>query len=190
MLSDIGHLDPDRRQSEDAHAMSGIRFRAGTLDHVHVRVPNRTAAAAWYAKHLGFEPVERFEFWATAVEGGPLHISADGGRTAIALFEVSKGHPMVAQENGIAFSVNAQSFIAFARSLPGEIQTPEGAPLVANDVVDFDLCWAYNLADPWGNRYEINCYDYERIKAELIAADGIEPVRYWPRDLYAAYQRR
>lgn len=97
---------------------------------------------------------------------------------------------MVAQECGVAFSVDTESFIAFARSLPGEIQTPQGAPLAPGDLVDFDMCWAYNLSDPWGNRYEINCYDYERIKTELIEADGIDPVRYWPRELYAAYRRR
>ena len=97
---------------------------------------------------------------------------------------------MVAQESGVAFSVNAETFIAFARSLPGEIRTPQGAPLAPGDLVDFDMCWAYDLADPWGNRYEINSYDYARIKQELIEADGIEPVRYWPRELYAAYRRR
>ena len=32
-----------------------------------------------------------------------------------------------------------------------------------SDVIDFDLCWAFDLADPWGNLYELNCYDYERV---------------------------
>lgn len=156
----------------------------GRLDHVHIRVPNRAEAAAWYAQHLGFEPVERFGFWATGFEGGPLQISADGGQTTLALFEVSDGHPMVPQATGVAFSVDAEVFMAFARSLPGEIVGAEGRPLVADDVVDLDLCWAFDLADPWGNRYELNCYEYDRIAAELIGADAITPVRYWPRELY------
>lgn len=160
------------------------RFRMGRLDHVHIIVPDRAAAAAWYAKHLGFEPVERFDFWATGFEGGPLQISADGGETMLALFEASEGHPIVAQETGVAFSVDAETFMSFARALPGEIAGPGGAPLVPDDVVDFDMCWAFNLADPWGNRYELNCYDYERIRVELIEADGITPDRYWPRELY------
>ena len=42
-----------------------------------------------------------------------------------------------------------------------------------DDVIDFDLCWAYDFADPWGNRYELNCYDYDRIKTDLIEPDGI-----------------
>jgi len=113
-----------------------------------------------------------------------LQISADGGETMLALFEAGAGHPMVAQETGVAFSVDAATFMAFARSLPGEIRSPAGEPLVPNDVVDFDLCWAYNLADPWGNQYELNCYDYDRIRDKLVEADAITPVRYWPRELY------
>lgn len=105
-----------------------------------------------------------------------------------ALFEASEGHPMVPQQTGVAFSLEAEDFIVFARSLPAGIDSPSGEPLKLGDVVDFDLCWAFNLADPWGNRYELNCYDYERIKTELIEADGVEPARYWPAELYAGYR--
>ena len=156
----------------------------GRLDHVHIRVPDRAEAAAWYAEHLGFEPVERFDFWATGFEGGPLQISADGGETMLALFEAGDGHPMIAQKTGVAFSVDVEAFIAFTRALPGAFVGPSGAPLMPDDVVDFDMCWAFDLCDPWGNTYELNCYDYDRIGAELIAADGINPTRYWPRELY------
>lgn len=158
----------------------------GRLDHVHVRVPDRAEAAKWYQQHLGFDPVERFEFWASDVDGGPLQISADGGRTMLALFEAGDDHPMVPQETGIAFSVDAATFIEFTRSLPGEIRSPASEPLVPNDVIDFDLCWAFDLADPWGNRYELNCYDYDTIKQDLVEAYGIEPARYWPLELYRA----
>jgi catechol 2,3-dioxygenase-like lactoylglutathione lyase family enzyme len=159
------------------------RFRMGRLDHVHIRVPDRAEAARWYAEHLGFEPVGRFDFWATDVPGGPLQISADGGRTMLALFEASEGHPMIPQRTGVAFSVDVATFASFARSLPAGIDGPRGRPLVASDVVDFDLCWAFDLVDPWGNQYELNCYDYDRIRTDLIEADGITPVRYWGREL-------
>lgn len=159
----------------------------GRLDHVHIRVPDRAEAAQWYAEHLGFEPVDRFAFWAEGFDGGPLQISADGGATTLALFEAGAGHPMVAQETGVAFSVDAESFMAFARSLPGGLRAPTGDPLQPDDVVDFDLCWAYDLCDPWGNKYELNCYEYDRIATELIAADGIEPTRYWPRQVFDDY---
>ncbi len=160
----------------------------GQLDHVHIRVPDREAAARWYATHLGFEPINRFDFWADGLAGGPLQISADGGQTMLALFEASQGHPMIQQKTGVAFSLDAPAFISFARSLPGEIGSPADRPLEIGDIVDFDLCWAYNLVDPWGNEYELNCYEYERIKNELIGADGVEPIRYWPRELYLGYR--
>jgi catechol 2,3-dioxygenase-like lactoylglutathione lyase family enzyme len=159
-------------------------FRMGRLDHVHIRVPDRAEAAAWYAEHLGFEPVEAYDFWATGIEGGPLQISADGGETTLALFEANDAHPMTPQTTGVAFNVDAETFMAFARSLPGEISAEPGRPLRPDDVIDFDLCWAYDFADPWGNRYELNCYEYDRIRAELIDVDGITPVRYWPREVY------
>ncbi len=159
-------------------------FRMGSLDHVHIRVPNRDEAAAWYGEHLGFEPVAEYRFWATEVEGGPLQISADGGRTMLALFETSEAHPMVPQQTGVAFSVDADTFVSFARSLPGAINGVSGEQLTADDVIDFDLCWAFDLVDPWGNTYELNCYDHERIRVELIESDGIEPTRYWPRARY------
>jgi catechol 2,3-dioxygenase-like lactoylglutathione lyase family enzyme len=159
----------------------------GRLDHVHIRVPNRDEAARWYAEHLGFEPVADYDFWATGFAGGPLQISADGGATSLALFEVSAGHPMIAQQTGVAFSVDFNAFASFTQSLPGAICNPRGEALQPSDVVDFDLCWAFDLVDPWGNQYELNCYDYERVKSELIEANGIQPVRYWPRELFEAH---
>ncbi len=160
------------------------RFRMGRLDHVHIRVPDRAEAAAWYERHLGFEPVGAYEFWATGFDGGPLQISADGGETMLALFEAGDGHPMVAQQTGVAFSVDVETFARFTRSLPGAINTPSGRSLVADDMIDFDLCWAFNLSDPWGNQYELNCYDYEGVRDDLVEPDGITPTRYWPRELF------
>jgi catechol 2,3-dioxygenase-like lactoylglutathione lyase family enzyme len=162
----------------------------GQLDHVHIRVPNRAEAARWCAQHLGFEPVKRFDFWATGFEGGPLQISADGGRTSLALFEASEGHPMIPQTNGVAFSVDGDSFVAFARSLPGDIAGTSGRPLAAHDVVDLDMCWAFNFADPWGNQFELNCYDYDRTRTELIEPLDVDPERYWPRELFSSYKMR
>jgi catechol 2,3-dioxygenase-like lactoylglutathione lyase family enzyme len=159
----------------------------GRLDHVHIRVPDRAEAARWYADHLGFEPVEPFDFWATGFSGGPLQISADGGQTMLALFEATEGHPMLPQHTGVAFSVDADTFMAFARALPNGIDGPSGEPLLVTDLVDYDLCWAFELVDPWGNLYELNSYDYERVRAELVEADGIQAARKWPPELYRTY---
>jgi catechol 2,3-dioxygenase-like lactoylglutathione lyase family enzyme len=160
----------------------------GRLDHVHIRVPDRAEAARWYADHLGFEPVAAYDFWATGFDGGPLQISADGGTTTLALFEVSDGHPMVPCLAGVAFSVDAESFIAFARALPSGIDRTPGEPLELSALIDFDLCWAFEFEDPWGNRYELNCYEYDRIRTELVDTTGVAVDRKWPRELYEAYR--
>lgn len=94
---------------------------------------------------------------------------------------------MIPQQTGVAFSVDADTFMAFARSLPCGIDNPRREPLRLNDLVDFDMCWAFDLVDPWGNQYELNCYDYDRVRAELVEADAVEAVRYWPRELYTAH---
>lgn len=156
----------------------------GKLDHVHIRVPDRAQAAAWYAEHLGFEVVEEFDFWASGFDGGPLQISADGGETMLALFEATEWSPMIPQKTGVAFSVDADVFMAFARSLPGEIKSRSGEALTVENLIDFDMCWAFDFSDPWGNVYELNSYDYDRVKAELVEASAVTPVRYWPRELY------
>lgn len=161
----------------------------GRLDHVHIRVPDRREAARWYAEHLGFEPVEQFEFWANGFPGGPLQISADGGKTMLALFEASETHPMLPHKTGVAFSLGAGEFVQFARSLPRGLCSPGGKPLQTGDIVDFDLCWAYNFTDPWGNEYELNCYDYELVKQQLVGPCVARPVRYWPPELYAQHKK-
>lgn len=153
----------------------------GSLNHVHLVVPDRALAARWYSDVLGFDPVPEFDFWATGIDGGPLQMSADDGQTMIALFEASEGHATDARGAEAAFSVDAGTFASFARSLPDErIASRSGDPLVADDVIDFDLCWAYDLADPWGHVHELNCFDYEVVRRDLIEGDDISPVRYWP----------
>ena len=44
---------------------------------------------------------------------------------------------MVAQETGVAFSVDAETFMAFARSLPNGIPSVGGDPLRVDDLIDF-----------------------------------------------------
>ncbi len=105
----------------------------------------------------------------------------------LALFEASAEHPMVPQQTGVAFTVDADSFIMFARSLPRGIDNSRGEPLVLADLVDYDMCWAFDLADPWGNLYELNCYDYDRVSVELVEADAVKPDRKWPLELYRNY---
>ena len=151
----------------------------GSLDHVHIVVPDRAAAARWYEENLGLRPVDAVAAWLSV--GGPLHLSADGGRSGIALFEAGGGHDATTLEMGAAFRVDAAAFLTFAEELDERaLRRPDGQPLTRADVVDFDLCYAFNFLDPWGNRFELNCYDVGAVKTGLVDAYDIAPVRYWP----------
>lgn len=68
----------------------------------------------------------------------------------------------------------------FQNALPGHVE--RGREAAVRRAVTSPL-------PPSGNPYELNCYDHQRIKAELIEADGVEPVRYWPPELYATYRK-
>ncbi len=151
----------------------------GSMDHVHLVVPDREVAARWYSEQLGFEAVDEYAVWA-AVDGGPLHISADGGQSGIALFQASPGHPARKLEMGVAFRVDAEAFIDFACGLPrAELLQPSGKPLETGSIVDFDLCYAYNFQDPYGNQLELDCYDHATVKRQLVEEQGLTPIRYW-----------
>lgn len=168
-------------------------FRIGRLDHVHIRVPNRAEAVRWYSQHFGMKPVDRYQFWADGFDGGPVQLSGDGGRTMLALFEASEPyHPMIAQQTGVAFSLPADEFVALALGLPKDgLVTPQGKPLTVQDLVDLDLCWAFNVADPWGNQYEINCYEYDYVQRHVVdKVHDLKPVRYWLKSALAEYRQQ
>ena len=155
------------------------QFKMGSLDHMHLVVPDRHEAAAWFERNLGFEIVDAYREWAE-VEGGPLHVSADGGQSGLALFQAQAGHPISQISIGIAFQVDAKSFVNFAHGLDGsEIRNSEGEALSAASVVDHDLCYAFYFQDPWDNAFELDCYDHARVKRDLVEAQGIQPVRFW-----------
>ena len=152
------------------------KFKMGTLDHMHLNVPNRYEAARWYAEVLGFEIVKQYEIWAR--NGGPLHISADGGESGLALFE-PPGHAGSKLERPVAFRVASEQFLEFARGLGAtEIRGQDGKRLTAASVVDHDLCYAFYFQDPYGNQFELDCWEYERVRQELIERENITPVRF------------
>jgi catechol-2,3-dioxygenase len=153
-------------------------FKMGTLDHMHLLVPDRYEAARWYKDNLGFEIIEQYKVWAD-IPGGPLHISADGGRSALALFERGQ-HPDFRVETWVAFRVGAKEFIAFASGLESSnIRDASGNSLRPGSVVDHDLCYAFYFQDPYGNKFELDCYDYDEVRHDLVQKMGITPVRFW-----------
>ncbi len=62
------------------------RFAVVGIDHVHIYVRDRAAAARWYGTVLGLRRDRRFAAWAREV-GGPLTLTAADGITHVALFE-------------------------------------------------------------------------------------------------------
>ena len=154
-------------------------FKMGKLDHMHLMVPDRYEAARWYRETLGFEIVEEYEEWAR-VKGGPLHISADGGQSGLALFEDGGPNAGTRISIGVAFSVEPAIFVAFANILASlGLRDPQGQELTSSSVVDHDLCYAFYFNDPYGNTLELDCYDHAAIERDLIEQEGITPVRFW-----------
>lgn len=80
---------------------------SGSIDHIHVYVSSRTAAADWYRKNLGFSIVEKFAFWATN-EGGPLTIADGTNKIHFALFRSEKPKPV-----SLALGANRDEYAAW-----------------------------------------------------------------------------
>ncbi|GLC25907.1 VOC family protein [Roseisolibacter agri] len=127
------------------------------LDHVEVFVPDRAAAAAWYARVLGLRPIARWAHWATP--RGPLMLGAGGAM--IALFERT---PCAARDgvehHRVALRVGAAAFRAFvARAASGPVYDAAGAPLAELTPVDHGQAHSVYFCDPWGNRCEVTTYE-------------------------------
>ncbi len=131
------------------------------IDHIHVYVPDRAAAAAWFAQVLGFHIVESLRFWATA--GGPLTIEDASGSIHLALFE--KEHPT--PSTAIAFGADSRNFLAWKRDLE-----QQGLLLRCSD---HQVAWSLYFCDPNQNSYEITCYDYAAIAQALQASSLRDP---------------
>ena len=123
------------------------------IDHVHVYVTDRAAAARWYSEVLGLEPLEAFRVWATPT--GPLTLEDRAGNVHVALFESDK-----APTSTIAFRVDAEGFIAWKAHL-------EKAGLAVR-LSDHELAWSLYFSDPWENLHEITTYDHAAV-AEALA---------------------
>lgn len=125
------------------------------IDHIHVYVPDREAAAAWFHELFGFEVVESLRVW--AVDGGPLTIGDAGDRIHLALFERAEGPPSTA----IAFGADASNFLAWKQRL-------EQRGLLAR-CTDHALAWSLYFHDPYGNMYEITTYEHDIVSQALAS---------------------
>ncbi len=123
------------------------------VDHLHVCVQDRDAAAKWYESVLGFTPIERLKVWAT--QSGPLTVSDESENICIALFQREKQ----SQENRatLAIAVDGADFLAWVKHLKGKLNEDL-------KVYDLSLAWSVFIKDPDGNPYEITSYDYQDLK--------------------------
>jgi catechol 2,3-dioxygenase-like lactoylglutathione lyase family enzyme len=140
------------------------------IDHVEVFVPDRFEAAAWYERVLGLRILDEYSHWADDPRG-PLMISADQGRTKLALFEGQpQGTKPTAGFHLVAFRVDAEGFLACVDRLAEcGVRDRQGRPYRIDSVVDHQCAYSIYFSDPNGHRLEITTYDYDRTRSAVSA---------------------
>lgn len=129
---------------------------SGGIDHVHVYVRDRGAAAGWFASVLGFEPVAEFAAWADDPDG-PLTLKNPEDTIHVALFRSDKP-----AADTIAFGASGSEFVAWREHLQ--------ARSVPVRLTDHGMACSLYFGDPDGNVYEITTYDPDFVRRRL--ADG------------------
>jgi catechol 2,3-dioxygenase-like lactoylglutathione lyase family enzyme len=144
-------------------------MRVTQIDHVELEVPDRYEAARWYQAVLGFEICREYEFWAEPAYG-PLMISADDGKTKLALFD---GQPQGgANPSGIrriAFRIAGENFLKFVGDLDALKETNG---IRRSEISDHERSFSVYFTDPYGNRLEVTTYEYELVRAQLAFLQG------------------
>lgn len=138
-------------------------MKARRIDHVHVEVRDRDAAAGWYRRVLGLERHAGLAGWADDPMG-PLILSAGDGEPALSLFR--RGCAPASRDTTIAFRYSGADFLRFIAALPElRLNHDTGRLLTAADIEDHGLSWSFYFNDPDGNRIEVTCYDYDMVAA-------------------------
>jgi len=135
------------------------------IDHVHIEVKDRLAAAAFFERALGFEVDEALAFWADD-EMGPLIIKSPHGDARLSLFQrPDKQH---LRDNTIALRLNGESFLAaIDRLAQNNVKTPKGLLVGRDRIVNHDVSWSLYFCDLDGNRFELTTYDYHAVRKML-----------------------
>ncbi|PID35840.1 MAG: hypothetical protein CR993_08205 [Rhodobacterales bacterium] len=131
------------------------------IDHVHLEVSDREAAAEWYGRVLGLIRSKELAPWADDPMG-PLVLAAPDGTPLLSLF--ARPAKPTSRDATIAYRTSAADFKAFLASLPRELKNTRGKTLTAQDVVDHDLSHSIYFLDPDENRIELTCYELDALK--------------------------
>ncbi|MCH4547038.1 VOC family protein [Rhizobium changzhiense] len=143
-------------------------MRVQEIDHVHVEVGDRDAAADWYQRVLGLRREEMFASWADDPTG-PLILATAEGKPALSLF--AREHKPISRDTTIAFRVSGEQFLTFLQEFSDlGLAHRSGRPLSKEDVVDHDFSWSIYFVDPDENRIEITTYDYAHVAGNWRSA--------------------
>lgn len=131
-------------------------FTVEGLDHVHVAVRDRQAAAEWYGTVFGLVPAHAFAGWAEHPEG-PLFLTTPAGAHCLALFARK---PEAAGDHTVAFRTDGAGFARFRDGL-GRLGLRDrlGNQVGPGDVVDHGGAVSLYFCDPDGNRLELTTYE-------------------------------
>jgi catechol 2,3-dioxygenase-like lactoylglutathione lyase family enzyme len=134
-------------------------LRVAQLDHVELFVPDRQAAAAWYARTLGLQVDPQFETWAADPQG-PLMIATAAAGTKLALFA---GEPQAYPASGfhrVAFRVSRRDFEAFlAHVRVNPVFGEQGEEVRELTVRNHGAALSVYFRDPYGHLLEVTTYD-------------------------------
>ena len=148
-------------------------FTVQAIDHLEVSVPERHEAAEWYRRVLGLEIMHGPTWdWAVTLPQGPLFLGSPDGGVKLSLFEGEplSGKPPIGLTRA-AFRVDGETFLRFADGLDDlELSNDDGERVTRGHLADHRSIWAYYFNDPYGNRYELNTYDYDLVGERLPEA--------------------
>ena len=126
-----------------------------SLQHIHLVSLDKYKLFNWYEEFFDFKIIEDIE--KLGEKNGPLFISADEGKTAISIFNISVMNESSKTNCIPAFSYSAEKFVEkYFLFLENEIDVK---------VFDHYLFYSFYTNDPEGTRIELCTFDIENAKA-------------------------
>ena len=147
-------------------------FIVQRLDHISVLVPDRQEAAQWYQRVFGLKPLHGRVFdLAVSMPDGPLFLGSDDDlnsvKVALLVGEPLGDHAPIGVTR-VAFGVDAASFLLFLDRLDElALVNDKGERVTRDHIVDQWIGWSLFFNDPYGNRFELDTYDYEAVQTQL-----------------------